>query len=258
MTKKIMIFLAVMLLCLSMFVSASAFTPVERTLPLVVDEAQLLSEEEESALIARCESFTTEHEMEIAVVTITDLQGMTAEMYADDFYDYNGYGYGENDDGILVLYVDGVYGERELHITTHGKGTSEFYDTVREEMYVIMKDLIIAEDYNGAFNAFVQKAEEVMKPYVSPTVFFVCVLFGVVGGLLVTNHMTSKNYSVYQRDATIYERSGSLELVNYRDRLVNTNIQRIPKATSNNNGGSRSTTHRSSSGRTHGGTGGRF
>lgn len=258
MTKKMITGLTVVLICLSMFVSASAFTRVERTLPLVVDEADILFEDEETALIAKCEAFTTEYEMEIAVVTITDLQGMTAEAYADDFYDYNGYGYGENDDGILVLYVDGTSGNRELHITTHGNGTSEFYDTVREEMYVIMKDLIIAEDYNGAFNAFVQKAEEAMKPYVSPTVFFVCVLFGVAGGLIVTAHMTSKNYTVYQRDASRYERSGSLELINHRDRLVNTNIQRITKATSNNNGGSRSSTHRSSSGRSHGGTGGRF
>lgn len=258
MTKRIITVLAVMLICLSMFVSASAFTQVERNLPLVVDEADLLYEDEENALRERCEAFTEEYEMEIAVVTITDLQGMTAEMYADDFYDYNGYGYGENDDGILVLYVDGEYGERELHITTYGKGTSEFYDTVREEMYVAMKELIIEGDYNGAFNAFVQKAEDAMKPYVSPTVLLVCALFGVVGGLVVTAHMTSKNNTVYQRDATLYERSGSLELVNHRDRLVNTNIQKIPKATSNNNGGSRSSTHRSSSGRSHGGTGGRF
>ncbi len=258
MTKKIITVLAVMLLCLSMFVSASAFTRVERTLPLVVDEADLLFEDEETALLAKCEEFTTKHEMEIAVVTLNSLQGMTAEAYADDFYDYNGYGYGENDDGILVLYVDGAEGKRDLHITTHGKGESEFPDTVREEMYVIMKDLIIAEDYNGAFDAFVQKAEEAMKPYVSPMVLFVCVLFGVVGGLIVTAHMTSKNYTVYQRDASRYERSGSLELMNHRDRLVNTNIQRIPKATSNNNGGLRSSTHRSSSGRSHGGTGGRF
>lgn len=258
MTKKIITVLTVMLLCLSMFVSASAFTRVERTLPLVVDNADLLFEDEEKALLERCEAFTAEYEMEIAVVTINDLQGMTAESYADDFYDYNGYGYGENDDGILVLFVTGGEGERELHITTHGKGRSEFHDTVREEMYVIMRDLLIVEDYSGAFNVFLDKAEVSMKPYVSPMVLLVCVLFGVSGGLIVTAHMTSKNYTVYQRDATRYERSGSLELMNHRDRLINTNIQRIPKATSNNNGGSRSSTHRSSSGRSHGGTGGRF
>ena len=257
MTKKILIVLTVMLICLSMFVSASAFTRVERTLPLVVDEADVLSQEEESALVARCEAFTAEHEMEIAVVTVTDLQGMRAQDYADDFYDYNGYGYGENDDGILVLFLNGALGDRELHITTHGKGDTEFYDTVREEMYVTMKDLIIVEEYNGAFNAFVERAETAIKPYVSPTVLLVCILFGVVGGLVVVTQITSKNYTVYKRDATHYERSGSLELVNRRDLLVNTHTQRIPKATSNN-GGSRSSTHTSSSGRSHGGTGGRF
>ena len=41
--------------------------------------------------------------------------GKTAEAYADDYYDYNGYGYGENDDGLLLLVS---MGEREWAITT--------------------------------------------------------------------------------------------------------------------------------------------
>ena len=36
--------------------------------------------------------------------------GKTAQAYADDYYDYNGYGYGENDDGILL---PSQYGRKE-------------------------------------------------------------------------------------------------------------------------------------------------
>ena len=74
------------------------FQRVERTLPLLVDNADLISSDEEATLLARLEAFTEKHEMEIAVVTVSDLEGKTVEEYGDDFYDYNGYGYGEDDD----------------------------------------------------------------------------------------------------------------------------------------------------------------
>ena len=69
----------------------------------MVDNADLLTADEETSLLARLEAFTEKHEMEIAVVTVSDLEGKTVEEYGDDFYDYNGYGYGEDDDGLLLL-----------------------------------------------------------------------------------------------------------------------------------------------------------
>lgn len=239
------------------------FQRVERTLPLVVDRAELLSDEEEKALLERCEAFTAEHEIEIAIVTVNDFEGKTYEEYGDDFYDYNGYGYGKNDDGILVLFKPGADGERALYITTHGKGEMNFFETIREEMYSAMKELLIAEDYNGAFNAFLDKAEYTMRPNVSPIWLFVLLLFGATGGLIVTTKMTSKNYSVYKRDAANYARPGSLVLkpgAQY-DSFLYSNTQQVAKAkdsSDDSDSGSRSSTHTSSSGRTHSGTGGTF
>ncbi len=239
------------------------FQRVERTLPLVVDRAELLSDEEEKALIARCEAFTTEHEMEIAIVTVTDFEGKTYEEYGDDFYDYNGYGYGEDDDGILVLFKPGAEGERALYITTHGDGEMEFFSSIREEMYAEMKTLLLEEKYNDAFNAFLNKAEETMKPSVSPIWLFVLALFGATGGMVVTMKMTSKNYNVFKRDAQSYARPGSLVFDQDRqyERFLYSNTRQVAKAKSDdddNDSGSRSSTHTSSSGRTHGGTGGTF
>ena len=77
--------------------------PTERQKPLLVDEAGLLSEEESSTLINKLEENSQRQKNEVAVVTVNSLEGKTAEAYADDYYDYNGYGYGENDDGLLLL-----------------------------------------------------------------------------------------------------------------------------------------------------------
>lgn len=237
------------------------FQRVERTLPLVVDRAELLSDEEEKALLARCEAFTAEHKIEIAIVTVSDLEGKDGEKYADDFYDYNGYGYGKNDDGILVLFKPGADGERVLHITTHGKGEMNFFATIREEMYSAMKGPLAAEDYNGAFNTFLDKAEYTMRPNVSPIWLFVLVIVGAVIGLLIITKMTMPNYTVAKRDAANYARPGSLAVTNRHDAFAYTNTERVAKAkdsSDDSDSGSRSSTHTSSSGRTHGGTGGTF
>ena len=88
-------------------------------------------------------------------------------------------------------------------------------------------------------------------------------LVGAVVGLLITTGMASKNYSVHAHDdANLYSRAGSLKLMNYYDNFMNTHTQKVPKAKDNDSdsGGSRtrSSTHTSSSGRSHGGTSMKF
>ena len=240
------------------------FQRVERTLPLLVDNADLISSDEEATLLARLEAFTEKHEMEIAVVTVSDLEGKTVEEYGDDFYDYNGYGYGEDDDGLLLLiYEPGDGGEREAYISTHADGAYEFYDAIREDMMLSMRDSLVAGDYAAAFNIFVDKAEETMKPNVSPIWLFVFVLVGAVVGLLITTAMASKNKSVIAKDyADYYMRPNSLVLTNQNDVFVNSYTNRTAKVRDDDSdsGGSRtrSSTHTSSSGRSHGGTSMKF
>ncbi len=240
------------------FIYTPGFTPVERTLPLVVDNAELLSPEEENELLARCDTVLSEYQMEVAILTVNDLEGKTAQDYADDFYDYNGYGYGENDDGMLVLYKPGMEGERELHITTYGKGNSTFYAEIREEIYSEMKNYLIADDYYGAFNVYLEKAESQLKPGVDLMWLLIFVLVGAVVGLIITGSMISKNKTVVaQNNAKVYTRQGSMNVTAATDTFLYTFTDVRPKP-QNNNGGSKSSTHTSSSGRSHGGTGGKF
>ena len=237
------------------------FQRVERTLPLLVDNADLLTADEETALLKRLEAFTAEHEMEIAIVTVPDLEGKTVEEYGDDFYDYNGYGYGEDDDGILLLYKPGPEGEREAYISTHADGAYKFFDTIREDMLISIKDSLVAEDYVAAFNTFVDKAEETMKPNVSPIWLFVLLLCGATGGILITTTMALKNKSVIAKDdANYYMRPNSLVLANQNDVFVNSYTDRTAKARddSDDDDGISSSTHTSSSGRTHGGSSMKF
>ena len=117
------------------------FEKVERTLPLVVDQANIIPDDVEAALIARCDTIAEEYKMEVAIVTASDFGGLIAQAYADDFYDYNGYGYGENDDGMLVVYKPGEEGEREIYITTHGNGSGVFFEGIRDPYLISLRKL---------------------------------------------------------------------------------------------------------------------
>ena len=132
--------------------------PTERQKPLLVDEAGLLSEEESSTLINKLEEISQRQENEVAVVTVNSLEGKTAEAYADDYYDYNGYGYGENDDGLLLLVS---MGEREWAITTYGYcHTVAFTDAGLDYISSEFRSKLSSGEYAKAFECFADLCDD--------------------------------------------------------------------------------------------------
>lgn len=241
--------------------SATEFVPVERTLPLVVDNADLLTTEEENALCARFETLAQEYQMELAVLTVPDLEGKTAEEYADDFYDYNGYGYGENDDGMLVLYKPGEEGNRYIHITTHGKGLKAFSNSVCDNIIDSMIDDLKNENYASAFNTYADLGEKYLKPNVSFIWLLMCIVIGVLAGFIIIKSIAGKNKSVRkQTNATVYTRPGSMVVTGSYDTFIGKRLYQTPKPKSDDSssGGSSGGSHTSSSGRSHGGSGRSF
>ncbi len=132
--------------------------PEDRTLPLLVDDAGLLTSGEASELNRALDEISERQEMEIAVITVPELpDGYTAQSYADDIYDYYGYGYGEDDDGILLLLS---MGEREWAVTTYGYGITAFPDGIID---LIMNDCLyyISDGaYFSGFSCFAQLCDE--------------------------------------------------------------------------------------------------
>lgn len=234
----------------------TGYIPAERTYPLVVDNADLLTADEESKLTTKLEAIGKEHNAEVAVVTVTDLEGKTAQAYADDFYDYNGYGYGEGKDGVLVLFKPGEDGDRKLHITTHGKAIKEFSDSTIDDILYEMKDYLVAENYYTAFDIYADKCDDALKPP-SVSLFWipVCLGVGFVIALIISKGIESSLRPVKkQKNATNYVRQGSMMVTGAQDIFMYRNVSRTERV-SDSDSGSDSSTHTSSSGETHGGGG---
>lgn len=158
MKKRIWSIFLTIVLCLLAVVPV--YAAGERQLPRLVDDAGLLSNSERNKLLEQLDKTSEEYNCDVAIVTVNSLEGKTATKYADDFYDYNGYGMGSGDDGILFLIS---MGERDWAITTYGYAITVFTDA--EQEYItdqIMPDLSNG-NYKEAFSDFAFYSEDLLQ-----------------------------------------------------------------------------------------------
>lgn len=85
----------------------------------VKDLGDFLSTDQESQLAQEAAKLISLYQIDIVIVTTRDTGGTTSQVFADDYFDNNGFGIGPNKDGILFL-LD--YANRQAYISTTGKG----------------------------------------------------------------------------------------------------------------------------------------
>ncbi len=262
MKKKILIFALLLAICCSLF------TPVYAdTLPRVVDGADLLYPEDEAALEQKIAEVSTAYNFDIVIVTTDSLEGKTAEAYADDYFDYNGYGYGESYDGIILAVS---MAEREWAISTCGYGLEAFsdYDTDRmgEEIVYYLSDSF----YYDACLKFVEMTEDELyyasldsyneSGSFSTFLFFlpIALIIGFVISLCIgfgfKGQLKTARPKAYAGD---YVKKGSFNLRRSNDIYLYSRTSRV-KIESNSSSRGGTTSHISSSGRSHGGSSGKF
>lgn len=260
------------------FPSKAAQIPDERLGPRLADQEELLTTEEQEELLARLDEISERQQCDVVIVTVASIEGKTATEYADDYFDYQGYGYGEKSDGILLLV--GMK-ERVWAISTHGSlGISAFTDAgldyIKEDVQFQLK----LDNYAKAFRTFASLCDQFLtaahkgKPYdvgnlpikhASPSIL---IFLFPIGILIMAWKSRSKKRSlksvVKKTGAISYKVPNSLHLWVDEDRITGSHVtKRKRHEESRDRGGSGgssggSTTHTSSSGRTHGGTSGTF
>ena len=124
--------------------------------PRLVDEAGLLSAEEASGVLAALDEISERQQFDLVVVTTNSLDGYDVQAYADDFFDYNGYGFGTERDGMLLL-VD--MGERMWALSTSGYGLYAFTDNGLAYMENCFLDALSRGDYAEAFQTYAAQSD---------------------------------------------------------------------------------------------------
>ncbi len=229
------------------------FVPIDRTLPLVVDNADVLTDAEEADFTAKLEELGGKYELEVAILTVDTYEGKDGQAFADDFYDYNGYGYGENDDGLMIVFNTGKEdGTRNITLTTHGTAIEYITDLERDVIFEMMIPALTNGNYAQAFEYFVTEADSAIDP--STPVYYIplSILIGFALAFLIVKIQASKLKTVRQQvDAASYV--GNVQLTYQSDNFIYRNVSKVKRASESSDGSSGSSTHTSSSGRTHGG-----
>lgn len=231
----------------------------------VVDEANYLTVAEETDIEQRLEEIKSKYEMDAAVVIVNSLDGKTAEAYADDYYDYNGYGIGMYDDGMLLLISKEP---RKYHITTYQKAVDIFNDEAIDLLKSEVEKNLRSDDYYEACVAFAETVDEIAGMYEDGISYgsskghedvvgiFMCAGIAalIAAGVMTASAYKGMNTAREKEDAGNYVKQGSFNLKKSNDIFLYSNLTKT-KIESSSSGGS---THRSSSGRSHGGGGGSY
>lgn len=242
----------------------------------VIDNAGLLTAEEQAALNEQAARISDEYACSVSILTVDYLDGKSPEAYADDYYDQNGLGYNGTEDGILLLVA---MADRDYYITSAGQAQSAI---MGERLYTL-EDAFLSDlsqgDYYEAFSNFLSQCnyqlahkddpmdeggdgfrDDTPNPTRTVTGGILAAITGFLGSLIPTGVMKSKNNNVAQKQtAANYARPGSLQLSVQNDRYLRTDTSRVRIQTDSGRGyGGGGSSHISSGGVSHTGGGGKF
>ena len=258
MKRKLILLTAILLLLCCLAFSAHA--AVDR----LADDADLLSASEQAALRQRLDALSAKYSVDVVIVTTDSIGYRTPRAYADDYYDSHGY----RTDGVLLLIS---MEDQDWWISTSGYGIRAFTDAGLGYIEDRIVPLLSSGDYAEAFDRFAELCDSFLaqaqtgEPYDSHnlpkdpfqpiTSLLIALAVGVVVAFIATAGMKSQLKSVRSKaQADDYVTPGSFQLTHSRDIYLYSHLSRREKPQSN--GGS--STHRSSSGVSHGGRGGKF
>jgi len=240
----------------------------ERIEERVVDRAGLLYPGQKSSLMDRLNSLSEKYRFDLVIVTENSIADASPMNYADDFFDYNGYGLGAGRDGCLLLIVTG---SRDYWISTSGRGIGLLTAYAFEKMESDALQSLREDNYYAAFTSFLDNWEKFLILETKNRRYgfleqwnFVVVLIGwliafIIGFIVVHIWKGGMNTAFLQTQADSYVVNGSLAFDTKTDRFLYSTVTKTARQTEGSSLSSSSgRSHTSSSGRSHGGGGGRF
>ncbi|MBE5846319.1 MAG: hypothetical protein E7300_01430 [Lachnospiraceae bacterium] len=158
MKKRVIAFLAVLAMIMSMTVTAFANADYYEN---VFDTAGILTDEEAARFEARAAEITNKYGMGVYIVTIPNLSdyGFTEDQAYDCakyFYTESGYGVGDDGSGIMLLLS---MSERKYALIAHGAGNQALTDYGNEKMREAFLDDFGDDEWAVGFDHYLEKAD---------------------------------------------------------------------------------------------------
>lgn len=265
------------------FIGFTGFTASGLASNNVIDQLEVLTLDQVNQLQQEMDQIREAYDLDVVMVITDRLEGKSSRDFADDYYDFNGYGVGEDASGLLMLInMD----DREVWISTTGLAIDIFTDNRLDQLIEGVVGHLGEGDFYAAGITFLANVEgfaqqgvpegQYREPVEPPTFFQKLVRMMLywpiyVAGLIISGITTfaasSGHRAGSKTSAAFYRPEGSFALLDKKDHFLRETTRRIRIPKNNNSGGGglsggggigRSSTHTGSSGRSHGGRGGKF
>jgi uncharacterized protein len=270
------ILLAVFMITLALpgAVLASDGARASHDTPRFTDEVGLLTEQQVSELTAKLDEISMRQQFDVVVTVTHSTGGKSPRLYAADFFEDYGFGFGENRDGIILMLAMEY---RDFAFVTTGYGLYAFTDPGQEYMEKLFHPYLRSDEFFEAFIAFADAADDLLRrardgerydygniPLTAQErqnariwAAVISLVIAFIVPALVTAMWTNQLKSVRKKDfACDYIKQGSMVMNIQQDIFLHRNVVRTPRQqnTGSGSGGS----FKSSSGRSFSGRSGKF
>ena len=234
MKRKLLTMLLVVMLCVSLTISAFAASGAD-----IYDEADLLSSAEETQIAEKLSKIGEQFDAQIVIMTVPTSDG-SIDTFVEDVYDGMNMGCGENRDGVLLLVC---MDSREYRILSNGyAGEAIGMDQIDAISDAIVSDLSDG-DYADAFITFADNCAYYLDGYLNGFPFntgknlVIALIIGVVAGVIVAFVLKKQLKSVrQQKQANVYTKSDSMQITASRDLFLYREVSKTKKASTNSSG----------------------
>ena len=197
------------------------------------DEADLLTDSEETALVDKLTEVSHATNAQIVIATIASMDGGDIDSFVDYLYDSMGFGYGENHDGVLLLVC---MDPREYRILSNGYAGVAIGPDQIDTLCDFMETYLPNGHYVAAFNSFADQCGEFLEYYQMGSPFKVgknlaiSLIIGILAGLIVAFVLKSQLKSVRKQDqAHRYVKPGSMTVDMQYDIFLYRTVTRTKK-----------------------------
>jgi len=258
-------------------------------LPRFLDYVGMVTEEQAEEITKKLDGISERYSFDTVIVVVPALDEREARLYGVDFFEQNGFGYGEERDGIILLQATE---ERDFGFATLGYGLTVFTDSVQDRLEDMFLPYLRNDDFYGAYIAFADGVEDFLaaaetgEPYdggnlptdtgsetwtetgpsplsgLSGEAVALSLIVAFFVALIVTLVWKRQLKSVRrQKQAALYIRRGSMVLTDSRDIFLykhTTSVRRARDSDSGSSSGSSSGSFSSSSGSSSSGHSGKY
>ena len=212
--------------------------------PRVVDNAGILTDEQEEALSEKAQELSEKHDTGFVIFTDNSTYGLSKEIYASDFFIFNGYGAGDNYSGV-ILFLSLELGNRGWRTLAFGD-CEKIYNNERliNQLDDAIEPDIVGGKYYEAFDAYIDYTDYILKHErfpVSSGTKAKSLGLGLIAGLIAASAKTSsakKRMNIQpQMAAATYFINDSLNISNKTANFLYSSITKTPRVTESRSSG---------------------